>query len=589
LTIHLSEHTKVSMPATILRPFYLTLKNRLTCPKSSEYNRKRDLILLGMTGVIILCIYMVAVMILNTVKSNELYLAIVPTKLVELTFYLFFLTLIFSNTVATIGSIYSARNMDLLLTLPISPLRLYLAKASEILFESSSMLIMFSIPVSLAFSNTLDISYSFFFLVFATSIPMIIAPIGISILLGTLFVRFASMVWKRGTFLAIVAIVVGAYMATSIFNSLNGVGVGQGAQAMMNLIALFDNPNPVWLPSRWSSDLVAGMLGTPLENPGVRWQLLIATSIGSLALGYLVFDYAMLDTRSAAFSDAKTESELEEVVAPKSDFIRRAMEWIFSVLPITQQNRSIILKDLSSLIRDRSQSLQLLLFVAISSVYLVVFRFMCLSMEMGEVAAQLWKATLASFNILFTGFLLTAVMTRLIFPSVSLEGKSFWILQSSPIDLRGLLLSKFYCWFPFALFLSLFLLLTGGLALGMGWVEMVNTAFTGACMAFGCTGLAIGMGAYFSSFDWESPNQLSTGLGTLALFGASLLLVVLVTIPATASTLLLAVPVITRNYGAAFTIGITVASQTFILLACLQATRLAKARGAIALQDKTLR
>ncbi len=577
------------MPATILRPFYLTIKNRLTCPKSSEYNRKRDSILLLMTGIIILCIYFVATVILGTAKSNDLYLAILPTKLVELTFYLFFLTLIFSNTVAVIGSVYSASNMNLLLTLPISSFRLYLAKVGEILFESSSMLLMFSIPVSLAFSNTLDLPYTFLFLVLAASIPMIIAPIGISVLFGTLFVRFASMFWKRGTFLAIVAMVVGAWMISSIFNSLNGVEIGQGGQAMMSLIALFDNPNPIWLPSRWSSDLVAGMLGAPVDNADTLWTLLLSTAFGSLALGYLVFDSSVLETRSAAFSDSSGEYEEGKDVKPKSDIIRKALEKLFCLFPVSQQNRSIILKDLSSLIRDRSQSLQLLLFVAISSVYLVIFRFMCLSMEMGEVAEQLWKAALGSFNILFTGFLLTAVMTRLIFPSVSLEGKSFWILQSSPIDLTGLLISKFYCWFPFALFISLFLLLTGGWAVGMGWVELGNTAFTGACMAFGCTGLAIGMGAYFSSFDWESPNQLSTGLGTLALFGASLLLVVLITVPAATSTLILAVPVLATKYGVTFAIGAAATCQIFILFASIYAARLAKARGAIALQDKTLK
>ncbi len=577
------------MPATILRPFYLTIKNRLTCPKSAEYNRKRDSILLLMTSIIILCIYFVATVILGTAKSNDLYLAILPTKLVELTFYLFFLTLIFSNTVAVIGSVYSASNMDLLLTLPISSFRLYLAKVGEILFESSSMLLMFSIPVSLAFSNTLDLPYTFLFVVLAASIPMIIAPIGISVLFGTLFVRFASMFWKRGTFLAIVAMAVGAWMISSIFNSLSGVEIGQGGQAMMSLIALFDNPNPIWLPSRWSSDLVAGMLGAPVENASTLWALLLSTAIGSLALGYLIFDSSVLETRSAAFSDSSGEYQEGEDIQPKSDFVRKGLEMLFNFFPVSQQNRSIILKDLSSLIRDRSQSLQLLLFVAISSVYLVIFRFMCLSMEMGEVAGQLWKAALGSFNILFTGFLLTAIMTRLIFPSVSLEGKSFWILQSSPIDLTGLLVSKFYCWFPFALFISLFLLLTGGWAVGMGWTELLNTAFTGACMAFGCTGLAIGMGAYFSSFDWESPNQLSTGLGTLALFGASLLLVVLVTIPAATSTLILAVPALANKYGVNFTIGVAATCQIFILFASIYASRLAKARGAIALQHKTLK
>ncbi len=541
-----------------------------------------------MSWVIVLCIFIVNMVILKTVKTNSLYLAIVPTKLVQLTYYLFFLTLIFSNTVATIGSIYSARNMDLLLTTPVSPLRLYFAKVFEILFESSSMLFIFAIPTSVAFCWSLGLPLKFFFIVVMASLPLLVIPIGISVLLGTLFVRFASIVWRRGSFLFLAILGVVVWAVSSIGSTLLNVQQGEGSLQIIKLIALFDNPNPAWLPSRWTADLIAEVLGNPLSHSWLNWILLFGTAAGSLAIGYITYDLLGLSTRSYALSNAsETQKNVDAVSKP--DPVRRGLDFFFGLLPITQQSRSIILKDLSSLLRDRSQSFQLLMFVAISVVYVTVFKFMVVSMNMAATAALLWKATLASFNILFTGFILTAVMTRLIYPSVSLEGRSFWILQTSPMDLPKLIGAKFLCWFPMALFIAQFLLLSGGWALGMEIPELVNASFIGVCLAFGCTGLAIGMGASFSSFEWESPNQLSTGLGTLALFGASLLMVCLITIPGAFGTTILAVPPLQKKFGAISCLAILVISQLLIIGTAYFANKIARKRGAKALKEKVLR
>jgi hypothetical protein len=47
-------------------------------------------------------------------------------------------------------------------------------------------------------------------------------------------------------------------------------------------------------------------------------------------------------------------------------------------------------------------------------------------------------------NLALAGFVTAGVAVRFVFPSVSLEGKSFWILRSSPITMRRLLWSKFW-------------------------------------------------------------------------------------------------------------------------------------------------
>ena len=156
--------------------------------------------LLAVSIAIMACIFLVFAMIFINIKSNPLFVAIIPQKMVELLFYAFFVVLLLSNTVAAIGAMYSAKNMELLLYTPVSSLRLYLAKVGEMLGESSFMLIVFTLPTALAFYYSLDISGEFLIALSFLSIPFLLTPIGFAVLFATAFVRFSAVFWKRGAF-----------------------------------------------------------------------------------------------------------------------------------------------------------------------------------------------------------------------------------------------------------------------------------------------------------------------------------------------------------------------------------------------------
>jgi len=62
------------------------------------------------------------------------------------------------------------------------------------------------------------------------------------------------------------------------------------------------------------------------------------------------------------------------------------------------------------------------------------------------------KNIISFLNIGMVGFVTSAVALRFVFPSVSLEGRGFWIIKSSPIRIRSLLWEKFWiCIVPFIL------------------------------------------------------------------------------------------------------------------------------------------
>lgn len=129
-------------------------------------------------------------------------------------------------------------------------------------------------------------------------------------------------------------------------------------------------------------------------------------------------------------------------------------------------------------------------------------------------------------------FITTAVCTRFVYPSVSYEGRSFWVLQASPLSAADILQLKFRCWLLPITVLSTIFFVSGAIVIGGAlWVVLIN-AFTSVVMCYGITGLALGLGAAFAYFEWEHPSQLVAGFGSFVFMLCSIGLIFVSMIPA---------------------------------------------------------
>jgi ABC-2 type transport system permease protein len=50
----------------------------------------------------------------------------------------------------------------------------------------------------------------------------------------------------------------------------------------------------------------------------------------------------------------------------------------------------------------------------------------------------------AFFNLALAGFVIASIAVRFVFPALSLEGRTFWVLKSAPLPLRRWWWSKFW-------------------------------------------------------------------------------------------------------------------------------------------------
>jgi ABC-2 type transport system permease protein len=190
---------------------------------------------------------------------------------------------------------------------------------------------------------------------------------------------------------------------------------------------------------------------------------------------------------------------------------RQRIEGILSGVPVTA--RSLVAKDIRTFFRDTTQWSQLILLAVLVVVY--VYNIKVLPLFSGEEVGFFLINVISFLNLGLAGFVLAAIAARFLFPAISLEGRTLWLLRSSPLDLRSLLWSKYWVGLTPLLVLALALTISTNILLRIDGFMMVLSVTTITIMTFAIAALALGFGAVFPKFDTENPAEIPTSFGGL--------------------------------------------------------------------------
>jgi len=150
-------------------------------------------------------------------------------------------------------------------------------------------------------------------------------------------------------------------------------------------------------------------------------------------------------------------------------------------------------------------------------------------------------------NIALGGCVVAALATRFVYPAISLEGQAYWIVRSAPMSIRQLLHDKFLIWILPVTLVSLGLLTAGALVIQVPPITVFLCAALAVALSVGIVGLAIGVGAVYATFDWETTAQLTANFGSLIFMMLSLGLVLVTIIPTSLLIMLNNIPGITEK------------------------------------------
>jgi ABC-2 type transport system permease protein len=133
------------------------------------------------------------------------------------------------------------------------------------------------------------------------------------------------------------------------------------------------------------------------------------------------------------------------------------------------------------------------------------------------------RATIVAYaNLGMAGFVVAAICLRFAYPSVSAEGKAFWLMQAAPVSYRELLRVKVLVYGVPLTAMALLLTAVANLLLGAGLAVWAFTMIGASLLAFTLVSLGVGMGALSPNFAAENPLQVGLSLGGFGYMALSL-------------------------------------------------------------------
>ena len=498
--------------SALLSPRWRGLRNRWQRGSDSERWTWTFFALMTLgfwVAVLALCIYFLAMF-----NSVELFGPLLLRKALSMLLLSFSGLLLFSNIITALSSYFLAEDMQLLQVLPVSRRRIFYVRFFDTVVNSSWMILIFGLPVLLAYGVVHDGGPLYYFLALPGLFLYLLPPASLGVVVACLLVRGFSaqrlrevMALVSGLFLIAVLLMLRTLQPERLVDP-------DSFGTLAEFIAVVQTPDVSWLPSTWLSQLCMWSLGNPTDSVGLYAGLLCIAAPASVVLAR----WLVAPVYFEAWSNAQ---EAPRKAVSRSQRLTGLIDGLTA--PVSPVYRALLRKDLRLFFREPGQWTQGLLLVGLVAIYLYSVK--ALPLDVLPMDTQLLENVIAFLNVGVAGAVLASISVRFQFTSVSREGRAFWVLHSSPIGARRYLLSKFFMGLWPSLLLGEILVLSTNAMLGVDPLYAWVAAGTIALLAVGLSGMAVGMGALYPNFNADSAAQMAAGPGAILFMVLALLLV----------------------------------------------------------------
>jgi ABC-2 type transport system permease protein len=482
----------------LLTPKFLTVRARAVSDERGRGARVTLLTVLGLGfwGFIFGMLYRMLVYFRGATDIG----ALLAGKLLGLMLVSFLSILLLSNIITALSSFFLARDLDMLVAAPVDWLRLYGAKLLETLVHSSWMVVLLAVPMFTAYGVAYKGGWVYPLIVLAAFIPFLIIPTVIGTAITLILVNVFPARRTRDI-LSLIAVLAAAGLVL-LFRLLRPEKLArpEGFRSLMDFIVLLRAPTSPLMPSEWAQSAVMGWL----RGGSVSLPLYLLWSSAAAAVVFGALLHRVLYMRGFTKAQESGQSFARDNAAT------RLFYW--ALAPFGVLRRELVLKELRLFFRDTTQWSQLILLAVLIVVYVFNIKYLPLT---GEGLTFFIVNIVPFLNLVLAGFVLASIAARFIFPGVSLEGRTLWLLRSSPMSMHDLLWSKFWVGTVPLLVLALVIVGATNYLLKTSDFMMFVSIFSITLLTFAIAGLAIGFGTLYPQFETENAAQIPTSFGGL--------------------------------------------------------------------------
>ncbi|MBI3792550.1 MAG: hypothetical protein HY275_16940 [Gemmatimonadetes bacterium] len=492
----------------LLLPKWLTARARAAAEERGK--GARIAILGGMALLFWAFIFTVLYRLLVYFRGVEEIGPLLAGKLLGLMMVSFFSILLLSNVITALSSFFLAKDLDMLVAAPVDWLRLYGAKLIETVVASSWMVVLMSIPLFSAFGAAYHGGWLWPVVAAAVMLPFVVIPAAIGSALTLVLVNVFPARRTRDILSLIAVLAAGGVVLLFRLVRPEKLARPEGFRSLVDFISVLRTPTSPFLPSEWGQKAVMSWLTGPVD--WLPFYLLWTTAAAVVVLG------ALLHRRLYDVGFSKAQESAQRIVT--GDGRSGAVRGLLGVLSVLR--RELVFKEIRLFFRDTTQWSQLILLGVLVVVYVFNIKFLPLNQQ----GVTFFLVNVIPFlNLVLAGFVLASIAARFLFPGVSLEGRTMWLLRSSPMSMRDLLWAKFWVGTLPLLILAIGIVGVTDYLLKVSPFMFAVSVVTIGMMTFALAGLAVAFGTLFPQFETENAAQIPTSFGGLLFMMSSVTLI----------------------------------------------------------------
>lgn len=496
---------------TLLRPKWLTARARAA---TGERGRVARWTVLGAVGLAFWAVvFGILYRVLRYFAGVEEIGPLLAGKLLGLLLLSFASILLLSNIIASLSSFFLAKDLDLLMASPTDWLTLYGSRLLETALHSSWMVLLLALPMLAAYGLAFEGGIGFVVVALAGFVPFLAIPAALGSAVTLVLVNVFPARRTRDI-LSVIGVLAAAGLVV-LFRMIRPEQLArpEGFRSLVEFISVLRGSSSPFLPNDWLQRALMGSL-TGRWDP-LPIYLLWSTAAGVVVLGALLHRalYAKGFTRA---QEGAQQFAREGTIAR---LVRRMLQ------PLGTLRAELVLKELRVFFRDSTQWSQLILLAVLVVVYVVNIRYLPLT---GEGMTFFIVNVIPFLNLALSGFVLASIAARFLFPAVSLEGRTWWLLRSSAMSMRDLLWSKYWTGTLPLLALAVGIVGVTNVLLQVSPFMFAVSVGTITLMTFAIAGLAIGFGTLYPRFESENAAQIPTSFGGLLFMMTSISLIGLI-------------------------------------------------------------
>ena len=500
----------------LLSPRLLTLLNRT---KRGEEGSGLKILIMGLVAAAFwVAIFVGFFKVLGYFQSAEGFGNILARKLMGMVWLTFFAVLIFSNVITALSAFFLSKDLETIHASPVSQESIFWARLTDTLVDSSWMVLFFGLPVFIAYGIVYQAGPLYYLEMAAAAVPFVIMATALAVIFTMLLVNFfPAQRTKDLLFLLTIMLVIILYLMFRFMRPERLVNPDAFSSAVSYFAAL-STPSSPYLPSHWASEvlwprLVQGTYSEAGFHMALLWSTAAALSVIASWTANALYGYGF----------SKSQEGARRIIAGFNpiDFLTWA-----AGRPFALASRVIIVKDIKSFFRDNTQWSQLLLLLALIVIYL--YNFSVLDLKRSPISTFYLQNIISFLNIGLASFVVASLAVRFVFPAVSQEGFSYWIIRSSPLSLKRFMWTKFFIYAPPLIIVAEILIVLSNWILNVTPFMMAISTVTIFFIVLGIVGLGVGLGGVYPRFEAENIVAVATGFGGLIFMILSAIYVALI-------------------------------------------------------------